>query len=374
LEESERTILVVSDLHLHPGSNPALVADFARLLGTRPAGNLVINGDAFDLDRVAGERHAGEGGYRAACRLGNTLEKFPGFCEAISGWAARGGEIVWLPGNHDAELCLPVVRGVLLHRIGAAAGRVRFEPRCYQADGLHIEHGHQRDPDNSFFPDTAAAAAKQRLSALPVGCLTTRFLLCRIPAYDNHGDNHATPGRVLLRVIKKHGRATPRMVMLYVLAAVRIAWQAILARRRRDTETCSSMASPWRVLERMYLDRLAMAGVLSLIIMISLLGAAPPHTALVAGLPCAAFLLWPPARRRLYRHRDRAGCRRAARSILQKSDGVVIMGHTHHAERLEWPHGVYVNPGAFFESQEAGRPFVVIDGHSAKVDFLPASD
>jgi UDP-2,3-diacylglucosamine pyrophosphatase LpxH len=373
LEQNERSILVVGDLHLHPGSDPSLVADFARLLDSRPAGKLVINGDAFDLDRVAGEHRAGEGGYRAACRLGNTLEKFPGFCEAISSWADRGGEIIWLPGNHDAELCLPVVRGVLMHGIGRAAGRVRFEPRCYKADGLYIEHGHQNDPDNSFFPDTAAAVAKQRLSALPLGCLTTRFLLCRIPAYDNQGDNHATPGRVLLRVIKNHGRATPRMVFLYILAAMRIAWQAILARRRRDAEARSSMASPWHVLERMYLDRLAMAGILSLIMMISLLGAAPPHTALVAGVPCAAFLLWPPSRRRLYRHRDRTGCRRAARSILQKSDGVVVMGHTHYAERLQWPHRVYLNPGAFFEKQKAGRPFVVIDGPTVKVDFLPRS-
>ena len=66
---SESRTLVVSDLHLHAGSEPSVAKDLVRLLGASPADLLVINGDFFDLDRVAGEKHAGIGSRRAVLSL-----------------------------------------------------------------------------------------------------------------------------------------------------------------------------------------------------------------------------------------------------------------------------------------------------------------
>ena len=380
MSAAKTDIIVVSDLHLHVRSDPAVVADFARLLRSKPAGKLIINGDLFDLDQVAGERKAGEGAYRAVNRVRAILNRFEDLRVCLYEWLARGGQIVWLPGNHDAELCLPEVQKFIINRLGLDPARVRFEMGAYREDGIHIEHGHQRDPDNRFIPDTKTAVAKERLSAFPLGSLTTRFLLCRIPAYTNQGDNHRTPNKVLLRVIHDYGWATPRMVGLYILAALRIAFQAMRARRLRDVERQSTMFSPFRVLSRMYLDRVAVTALLAGFIILGLTGmlASPELTsltskfALAAGLPCAAILLWPPARKQRYRHRDRLGCRLASRDLRRKGAKIVIMGHTHYAEQHSGPHGTYLNPGAFFQPSAGGRPYVTISGQAARVDRLAA--
>jgi len=373
MKNYERKILVIADLHLHPGSEPGVVGDFARLITERSDANcctLVLNGDVFDLDRVAGERRGGEGAYRAMLRLRATLDSFPAFEAALAGWLARGGQIVWLPGNHDAELCLPEVRGELWCRLGPRAAAARFEPHAFEQGTLHIEHGHQHDPDNHFYPDTGSAVAKRRLSAFPLGCLIDRFLLCRLPHYKRDGDNHSTPGRVLMRVIRDYGWATPRMVALYVVAALRIGRIALFTRRLKDADSQSSMNSPFSVLGRMYLDRVALSLAFCVLFILGLAGALGPgglaspdsQMALGASLPLGALLLLSPSRRRRFRHRDRIGCRRQARQVIEHGKRVVIMGHTHHPERLTFAGGTYINPGAFFRKGPDGqRPWVEID-------------
>lgn len=365
----ESRTLVISDLHLHAGSDPAVARDFARLLGESPAGRLVINGDLFDLDRVAGEKRAGIGSRRAVARVTGILDEFPDVAAGLRRWLARGGRIIWLPGNHDAEVCLPAVRQELLRRLGPAGDRVCFENDAYTDNGVHIEHGHQHDPDNHFYPETAGAVAKQRLSALPLGCLTTRFLLCRIPAYENRGDNHKGPFSVLLRVLKNHRWATPWMVFLYFISGLRTAFHALLARRRQDAPPGSSMSGAWRIIRRMYLDRVVLTAALAALLLLGI-ALGPNLAVLGAGLPFAAILLVPPARRQHYRFRDRLGCQMAAGERIRRGARLVIMGHTHHQEGKTDGKGVYLNPGAFSMPTESGRPYVVIEGSAARLDYL----
>ncbi|MBN2498416.1 MAG: metallophosphoesterase [Deltaproteobacteria bacterium] len=360
--------LVVSDLHLHAGADPSVAADFARLLDSQRACLLVLNGDVFDLDRVAGERGAGVGSLRAASRAGCILDRFPEILACLRRWAARGGRVVWLPGNHDAELCQPAVRREILDRLGPHATQLRFEDEAYAERGIHIEHGHQHDPDNRFEPTTREAVAKERLSALPLGCLTTRFLLCRIPDYSNEDDNHKRPLSVLLRVLRDHGWSTPGMVWRYFLAGLRIAHQARLARRRLDAPPASTMASPWRVAGRMYLDRIVLTGALASLM---LLGIFVWPGLLGACLPCAAILLVPAPRGQRYRFRDRQGCREAAAARIRRGARIAIMGHTHHEEMRADGRGVYLNPGAFYKRAPAGRPYVAVEGGAARLAFLP---
>jgi len=364
----ESRTLVVSDLHLHAGSDPAMARDFVRLLDQSPADLLVINGDLFDLDRVAGEKHGGIGPRRAAARAARVLDGFPHVAAALRRWLTRG-RIVWLPGNHDAEICLPAVQRELRSRLESTTGRIQFEDQAYRENGVHIEHGHQHDPDNRFYPDTASAVAKQRLSALPLGCLTTRFLLCRIPAYENRGDNHQGPFSVLLRVLKNHRWATPWMVLLYFVSGLRTAFHALLARRRKDAPPDSSMSGAFRIIRRMYLDRVVLTTVL---VTLLLLGFAlgPNLAVLGAGLPFAAILMVPPARKQQYRFRDRLGCQMAAGERIRRGARVVIMGHTHHPEGKTDSKGVYLNPGAFSLPTESGRPYVVLEGITARLDYL----
>jgi len=361
--------MVVSDLHLHAGSDPAVAEDFTRLLDASPANLLVINGEMFDLDRVAGEKRAGIGSGKAAARVARILDGLPGVTEGLRNWLARGGRIVWLPGNHDAEICLPAVRRELRRRLGRVGDRLRFEDDAYTKNGVHIEHGHQHDPDNRFHPTTAEAVSKERLSALPLGCLTTRFLLCRIPDYENRADNHKGPLSVLMRVLRNHRWATPWMVLLYFIAGLRTAYHALLARRRKDAPPESSMSGSFKIIRRMYLDRVALAFALATLLVLGfVLG--PNLAVLGAGLPFAAILLLPPARKRQYRFRDRLGCQMAAGERIRRGARVVIMGHTHHPEGKSDGKGVYLNPGAFSDSTPAGRPYVVVEGSTARLDYL----
>jgi UDP-2,3-diacylglucosamine pyrophosphatase LpxH len=365
----ESRTLVVSDLHLHVGSDPEVAKDFARLLAGSPADLLVINGDLFDLDRVAGEKRGGIGSRRAAARVARILDEFPDVAAGLRNWLDREGRIAWLPGNHDAEICLPAVQRELRSRLGSAAERIQFEDRAYSENGVHIEHGHQHDPDNRFYPETASAVAKQRLSALPLGCLTTRFLLCRIPAYENRGDNHQGPFSVLLRVLKNHRWATPWMVFLYFIAGLRTAFHALLARRRRDAPPESSMSGAFKIIRRMYLDRVVLTAVAATLLLIGF-ALGPNLAVLGAGLPFAAILLVPPARKQHYRFRDRLGCQMAAGERIRRGAKVVIMGHTHHPEGKTDGKGVYLNPGAFSLPTESGRPYVVLEGTAARLDYL----
>ena len=364
----ESRTLVISDLHLHAGSDPAMARDFVRLLSGSPKGLLVINGDLFDLDRVAGEKRAGIGSRSAAARVARILDEFPDVTACLQRWLASGGRIVWLPGNHDAEICLPAVQQELLRRLGPGGERVRFENDAYRENGVHIEHGHQHDPDNRFHPTTANAVSKERLSALPLGCLTTRFLLCRIPAYENRGDNHQNPFSVLLRVLKNHRWATPWMVFLYFLAGLRTAFHALLARRRQDAPPDSSMSGSWRIIRRMYLDRVVLTAALATLLLLGF-ALGPNLAVLGAGLPFAAILLVPPARKQHYRFRDRLGCQMAAGERIRRGTRVVIMGHTHYQEGKADGKGVYLNPGAFSMPTESGRPYVVIEGTAARLDY-----
>jgi UDP-2,3-diacylglucosamine pyrophosphatase LpxH len=362
--------IVVGDLHLHTGSDPAVSKDFARLLSSQPAGLLLVNGDLFDLDHVAKERKLGIHG--TPDRVVRILDAFPDVVGSLKDWVSRGGKIVWLPGNHDAEICLPNVQALLRERLGLSEDQLRFEDHAHFQEGLWVEHGHQRDPGNRFHPDTPTAVAKERLSAFPLGCLMTRYLLCRIPQFTNRGDNYMTPLRVLIRVIKNHGLAAPGMVALYILSSYRIAWQAVLARRRGDADDSSDspMQSPVRIFHRMYMDRVMLCILLVLIAVLGLTGLLEPILALILGVLGLVFLLWRPARKALYKNRDRKGCISAADELLKGEARVVVMGHCHHEESRSINGGTYLNQGAFHMPGDRGRPYVVIEPDSTRLDYI----
>jgi UDP-2,3-diacylglucosamine pyrophosphatase LpxH len=370
---STNKTVVVSDLHLHAGSPLPVVLDFARLLKL-PMTRLIINGDLFDLDRVAGEPRAGEGLDLAVLRLERILEAFPQIGEGLRDFAKAGGQVIWLPGNHDAEISSPKLQKVLLHRLDLPKEVVRFEPETFEEAVLHIEHGHQQDPDNAFYPGTSDAVAKGRLSAFPLGCLMTRFLLCHIPAYSNRGENHRTPLQTLLRVMRRYGWATPKMILWYIWAGVRITHEAWRARRRGDSpqDRASAMKSPIKVIRRLYLDRIA-ALILLLSFLVLVLAAPDLLSAPLVwatGLLLAVLLLVPPMRTRRIRHRDRENCRQQAQKLFSQGRRMVIMGHTHHADQLHQDDGCYLNPGPFDDPNAQGRPFAVVEDGKVRLEQL----
>jgi UDP-2,3-diacylglucosamine pyrophosphatase LpxH len=113
---------------------------------------LIANGDFFNLlsvdldgrlqDRIT-ERLAVE-------KTESIVRGHPAVFDALARFAAgpsRG--VTFIMGNHDPGLLFAGVRDVITRRIG---GTHRFLLDGYDFDGVHVEHGMQREPMNAFNP------------------------------------------------------------------------------------------------------------------------------------------------------------------------------------------------------------------------------
>lgn len=170
-----RTIIVISDLHLggaypskeHPRgfrmcSRPRLLAEFIGSLARREQTarlELVINGDFVDF--LAEEYEGGfrpfagnaEAAVRVLKRLCNAEERPEEALvfQALRALVADGHRLTILVGNHDVELAIPEVRGVLVGALGGPTPRLRFvDDEAYVVGGAHIEHGNRYDGFNAI--------------------------------------------------------------------------------------------------------------------------------------------------------------------------------------------------------------------------------
>ncbi len=353
-----RNLFVVGDVHLHAGSEDALGLDLERLArditARDPLSCIVFNGDVFDLDRVGSDPAFGIGDGTAARRLDQVLDAFEGLTQALSVHVAGGGAMVFVAGNHDAELLLPSVEQQLQHRIAGADPGVRARVQAAESIALphvRIEHGHQLDPDSIFYPDMHTAVRKNRLSAFPLASLFTRFFLSRTPRYEALGDNYKTPLPVLMRVLCEYRLAALAMIARYPVSGLRVCWQSVLARLRCDVPRYQrtpvvSMSSPIRVARRLYLDRyfgVVVGSVLALCIGAGLL----PNRAWWAIAVIAVYLAIPPLRMLSFHDRDARRC--ADRATQHTADGarLVVFGHIHQAFVTRLGEAIYANHGAF---------------------------
>jgi UDP-2,3-diacylglucosamine pyrophosphatase LpxH len=365
-----RSLFVVGDVHLHASADPSTAGDLARLLDRLGAEDprccVVFNGDLFDLDRVPGEAGCGVGEQRVARRVSGVLDRFPDVARAMRQHVSRGGSVLFVAGNHDAELLLPAVQRVLAERVfgdggspgpdagactspgGAALQRVVATDRL-ALDQVRIEHGHQGDPDSAFFPDTLSAVRKGRLTAFPLACLLTRLFVTQNPRLEPLGDIYKTPAPVLWRVLRDYKLDGLRMILHYPLMGLRIAGLSVLARMRNDAprrdEACS-MSSPWRVVRRLYLDRYLVA-VASLVLLGGYaLGWLPKWIPWVAAV-AAVYLVVPPVRKKAFLHRDVRASAEEARALAREGAKLVVFGHTHRPFITNLGDAIYANHGAF---------------------------
>jgi UDP-2,3-diacylglucosamine pyrophosphatase LpxH len=350
--------VIVGDIHLHAGSDACVAEDLARLVRDVTAESsdacVVMNGDVFDLDRVRGEPRGGVGADRAAARLARILETHAAVVDCLAAHASKGGTVVFVAGNHDAELLLAPVRDVLLRALGSS-DRVHVVDRWVVGDRV-VEHGHQADPDSAFYPDPATALSKTRLSAFPLASLITRALLSHIPRFELAGHNHSPPLTVLLRVLRDYGLGAIPMILRFPIAGTQIVGCAALASLRGDAPRASdaSMGSPWRVARRLYLDRYAGAAIGLLALLALAFGLAPPWLGWPVGLVVVALAI-PPSRRKQFAHRDVRMCASLAVQHAAHGARIVVLGHTHRAFIDELEGGaLHANHGAFSSCQ--GQP------------------
>ncbi len=346
-----RTWIIVGDIHLYAGADPRVADDLTQLVTNvsreRPDAAVIFNGDTFDLDRVHSEPKEGVGEARAAARVRSIARAFPALFQAMQRHAQGGGRLVFIAGNHDAELLLDTVRDELLRWVGSP-GACSVVSHCEVGDRI-IEHGHQVDPDAAFHPDPATALSKMRLSAFPLASLITRILLSHIPRFRLGQDHYRAPYEVLLRVLRDYRLHAVAMIVRFPIAGLRIVWHSVLARRRGDVDPLgnSTMRSPWQVARRLYLDRYV-AAVLAISLVVLLAAGAAPRWVSWPLAVVTVGLVVPVRRRAGYAGRDMARCAQVACNHVEGGARLVVHGHTHRAfaESLEGG-AQYMNHGAF---------------------------
>jgi UDP-2,3-diacylglucosamine pyrophosphatase LpxH len=164
-----RLKLVVSDFHLGKGpyredGSVNVFEDFrqdsklAQFLEYHSDGGwseveLIANGDFFNLLSVDLDGRMQEAITEriAVEKTEAILRGHPIVFDALSRFAAAPARsVTFLMGNHDPGLLFAGVRAAIARRIG---GATRFILDEYDFDGVHVEHGMQREPMNAF--DTA---------------------------------------------------------------------------------------------------------------------------------------------------------------------------------------------------------------------------
>jgi len=166
-----RQTYIISDLHLGgvyqpPGRGFRLcthadaLVEFVALLTekptTGPAIELIINGDTVDFlaeQNVTGEKWTPFTADQtvAAQKLDDIAGRDRGFFAALKAFLAKGHRLVILLGNHDLELCFPLVRArleALLGVDGHSDFQFIYDGEAYVVGNALIEHGNRYDQFN----------------------------------------------------------------------------------------------------------------------------------------------------------------------------------------------------------------------------------
>ncbi len=188
--------LVVSDLHISGGGHDDALVDFLTWHHDHPPGDdrawrLIVAGDGIDFLHASldADEHTEE---RAIATLESIVARHRETFAALAAFVGRGHELVFVGGNHDAELHWDGVRarlrGLLLElyverlkgrttdvaKIHAFFTRVRFCPWFFLEPGaLYVEHGHQYDELCSFEHVLYPVGPDERIEA-PVSHVTLR--------------------------------------------------------------------------------------------------------------------------------------------------------------------------------------------------------
>lgn len=259
-----RDLLLISDLHLGSHLKRRSRGEYVHLAQRieevfprflehyrqRGQWQLIINGDFFDfwnmeigetLDPRDAERLAVE-------RLHAVLDAYPATEDALVRFLEAGHGIVFVTGNHDAELLYPQVRLALAGRLEGAlasdesaitrtgitrlqditAGRVRFVPWFLREEGgAWIEHGHLFDAACST--DALLSPTRGGRLVKSIAEVATRSFSNLMPEIDYDAPDKwgakdyvrwatARGLRFVLRVMLLYLRMVGRMLALWVRA------------------------------------------------------------------------------------------------------------------------------------------------------------
>lgn len=365
---------ILGDLHLTRHTPPQVADDFCDLLARHAGSRVVIAGDFLDLmtDAPRAERREA---------IAGVLGRHPRLRGAIGEHVDRGGELLLLGGNHDADLGTNDVRPALIDLVGlhaTAAARLMTSPWFVRDGGLHIEHGHFYDPDN-------APAHPLVVGEHSLGVHFSAEFIHPTQAHRYLLANDQTPLALLLAAFRWYGPRGPYVVYRYFHAAFHALaksgpfYRGAPEQRagvERHAEHAAAIGVPESLLDdviaigakstledfsatfaRLYLDRA-----------LSTIAAGAGALALAAGRPktggalmgMGSMLLvwsWLNGHNR-YRGKVVDRLEGAAQRIAETTGAeLVVFGHTHEEALGER----YANTGTFaFARDTPGRPYLEI--------------
>lgn len=376
----ERPCLILSDTHLSRDHGQSTGKALGRLVAEHRGAELILAGDIFDLS-LDPARVPLESSTDAA------LAAHPEFRDALRAHTAGGGKITLVPGNHDAALTNPSGVSALRRALGTPDDRqVEVSSWFLRRDGVHIEHGHLYDPDNSFAHPLADHSPRTE----PLGtALMRRFVAPNDAIFFAHA-HRTTPASGLRMTIEKWGARAPLVIVRYFVTAFGLVGDAALrkgSRRRERSQgdarllACAErtglepevLRALVRVAEepthesfrrtflRLYFDRIFAALSLTTgagLLAAAGLGAANPASGALLSALGGGYLL-----QSVLREKNRYGGRivedvEDSAHLVRRVTGadLVILGHTH----VPVAQPGYVNLGSFgFGRPE--RPYVLLD-------------
>ncbi len=423
-----RDLLLISDLHLGSHLKPRLRGEYVHLAARideslprfldhyiREGGpwQLVVNGDFIDfwnIELVPEARQSQSeprfkkirGAELAVHRLHAALDAYPGVEDALVRFLSAGHGIVFVAGNHDAELHYPEVRKALASRLeegvereepvdpdavtrtGTARlddlqpGRVTFVPWfLLEEGGAWIEHGHNFDAACA----TPAALSPTRRGRLvqSLAEVATRGFTNLVPEIDYDAPDRYTAMdylrwagargfRFMIYVVLLYLRMIGRMLALWVRTGRvdKAGRDEHRERLERVAKNAGLQMSALTAIETMapppssatvggVLSVTALDLVLTLLTVAALVAGAirvfggPLWAALPAGLIAGGLAMRGVGRRRKKRDVHEDMTRIAAEVGQVTGVPMVLMGHSHRGELVECEGVVYGNSGCWLD-------------------------
>jgi hypothetical protein len=371
---AHRPLVVLGDAHLGQSGGVAVSEALARLVGSHPQHEIVLDGDTLDL--------SWQGSISAPLEsIAPLLRPHADLCAALAAHLRAGAPVTWVAGNHDVALGLPGARDALCTALGAEPlAPLSVDGWFARRGGIHIEHGHVYDPDNAPTHPLVPWAPETE----PLGIALTRRLLAEGDFWEFAHAHETTFLSGIRRALRSYGAQGPRVIAAYYRTAAALwigagrsaglareraagdaALEATAARYGIDVERLRALvgicARPTHhrrsaTFQRLYLDR-------SLAILALLLGGAASfgpgrNVARALALAGAGYLgvsVWRWASR--YRGTLEFGLREAAAAIAALGDArLVVLGHAHRPDTAPG----YANPGSFGHAPPGERPYLVV--------------
>ncbi len=369
-----RPLLVASDLHLSPGSNPGVSRALALAIEQHPDAEVIIAGDALDLSLLKRRSDAAE-------QIAAHFRPHTALHRVLAARLARGSPVTFVLGNHDAALGDAPVRAALADTFRLAGPEpLSVVPWFVRRGDIHIEHGHAYDPDNADVHPLVTEAH----DCEPLGiALTRRFLAPSGALWFKH-QHHTTPLAGLVSCFTRYGVRAPKIVAHYFWVAAQLCLEArdvapaIGAREKAHAQiaTFSEQVGvppgaldalidsmlPARHLDardtflRLYFDRTLPTAALTFALPLALAGNAAAAGVALASLITLAVSL----RGGVSRYQEEAELllRNGAQRVRALTGAKhVVLGHTH----VEAEEAGYTNLGSFAFSRRDGHAYLLID-------------